>query len=135
MASYNKAIIMGNLGKDPKVAEDGSWTHASVETSNSWKDKKTDEWQEKTTWHRVMAYGYAAEALAKAKKGDTVLIEGSLDAFPPKEEGGEERPYLRASMVANLFRRVAPQVAANNKSHTSKVVKLKTNKKPIAVEQ
>ena len=56
MANYNRTIISGNLGNDPKVADDLSWTHASIATSNSWKDKKTDEWMEKTQWHRVMAY-------------------------------------------------------------------------------
>ena len=51
-----------------------------------------------------MAYGYAAEALAKAKKGDTVLIEGSLDAFPPKEDGGEASVYIKATVVKTIPR-------------------------------
>ena len=88
MANYNRTIISGNLGNDPKVADDGSWTHASIATSNSWKDKKTDEWMEKTQWHRVMAYGYAAEKLAKCVKGENVLIEG-----------GEKSAYIKADKI------------------------------------
>ena len=99
MANYNRTIISGNLGNDPKVADDLSWTHASIATSNSWKDKKTDEWMEKTQWHRVMAYGYAAEKLAKCVKGENVLIEGSLDYFEPKEEGGEKSAYIKADKI------------------------------------
>ena len=99
MANFNRIIVSGNLGNAPKAADDGSWTHASIATSNSWKDKKTDEWKEKTQWHRVMAYGYAAEKLAKCIKGENVMIEGVLDYFDPKEEGGEKSAYIKADKI------------------------------------
>ena len=99
MANFNKAILSGNIGSDPKVAEDGSWTHASIATSNSWKDKKTDEWQEKVQWHRIMAYGYVSEKLAKCKKGQNIMVEGSIDYFEPKEEGQNPSAYIKAEKI------------------------------------
>ena len=46
-----------------------------------------------------MAYGYAAEKLAKCVKGENVLIEGTLDYFEPKEEGGEKSAYIKADKI------------------------------------
>jgi len=83
MPSLNKAIIMGHLGKDPE-------SHATsagklivkfpVATTESWKDKTTGEWINKTEWHNVVIF---AEGLAKyvednVRKGDLVYIEGQL---------------------------------------------------------
>ena len=46
-----------------------------------------------------MAYGYAAEKLAKCGKGDNILVEGQLDYFEPKEEGGEKSAYVKAEKI------------------------------------
>mgnify|MGYP000025109489 FL=1 len=107
MASYINVTAVGNLGKDPKVADDGKWTHCSLATSVSWKDKGTDEWKEKTSWHSIMAYGYAAEKLAKCGKGDQILVNGSLDYFPAKVEGENPSAYINANKIVSLTKREA----------------------------
>lgn len=50
----------------------------SLATKTSWKPKDSDEWKERTEWHRIVAWGQLAEAVKPLKKGDHVLIEGEL---------------------------------------------------------
>ena len=91
MAGVNKVILVGNLGRDPEI----KYTQAnvpvanfSIATSESWKDKTTGEWEEKTEWHRVVAWrGLAERAEAKLKKGTTVLIEGRLETRKWEKDG------------------------------------------------
>ena len=100
MPSYNKTVIIGNMGADPSIKEKS--TYVSVATNESWKDKNTDEWQDKTSWHKVMAYGYVAEKLNKLTKGTNILVEGSLDYFTPKEEGETPAAFIKAQKITNL---------------------------------
>ena len=100
MPSYNKAVLIGNMGGDPSIKEKS--TYVSIATNESWKDKNTDEWQEKTSWHKVMAYGYVAEKLNKLTKGTTILVEGTLDYFTPKEEGETPAAFIKAQKITNL---------------------------------
>ena len=82
MASVNKVIIIGNLGKDPEVryAPSGSAiANVTIATSRSWKDKTSGERQEETEWHRVVFYDRLAEIAGEyLKKGKSVYIEGRL---------------------------------------------------------
>ena len=60
----NKAIIVGNLGRDPEVrytANGSAGANVTVATSESWKDKQSGERQERTEWHRVVFFGRLAE--------------------------------------------------------------------------
>ena len=100
MPSYNKAVLIGNMGGDPSIKEKS--TYVSIATNESWKDKETDEWQERTSWHKVMAYGYQAEKLNKLTKGTTILVEGTLDYFTPKEEGETPAAFIKAQKITNL---------------------------------
>ena len=100
MPSYNKTILIGNMGGDPSIKEKS--TYVSIATNESWKDKDTDEWQERTSWHKVMAYGYVAEKLNKLTKGTTILVEGTLDYFTPKEEGETPAAFIKAQKITNL---------------------------------
>lgn len=91
MAGINKVILVGNLGRDPEV----KYTQAnvpvanfSIATSESWKDKTTGEWEEKTEWHRVVAWrGLAERAEQKLKKGNTVYVEGRLETRKWEKDG------------------------------------------------
>lgn len=80
-ASVNKAMLIGNLGKDPEVRflPNGSGVcHITIATTETWKDS-TDTKQEKTEWHRVVFYGQLAEIVGKyLKKGRSVYIEGRI---------------------------------------------------------
>src|SRR2546429_9595913 len=99
MASVNKVILVGNLGRDPETRynpEGGAITNISVATTDTWKDKASGEKQERTEWHRVVFFSRLAEIAGEdLKKGSQVYIEGSLrtrkwrtrkvrNALPPK---------------------------------------------------
>lgn len=82
MASVNKVIIIGNLGRDPEVryTESGSAiANLNVATTFSWKDKGSGEKREETEWHRVSLFGRTAEVAGEyLRKGSQVYIEGRL---------------------------------------------------------
>ena len=100
MPSQNKTVIIGTMGADPSIKERS--TYVSVATNESWLDKATNEWQEKVSWHKVMAYGYTAEKLNKLSKGTTILVEGTLDYFTPKEEGENPAAFIKAQKITNM---------------------------------
>lgn len=94
--SVNKAIIVGNLGKDPEVrhSQDGkAIVTLSVATSETWRDKQTGERKEKTEWHRVVVFneGLAKVAEQYLKKGAKVYIEGPLQTRKWTDSAGVER--------------------------------------------
>ncbi|MCG2597357.1 single-stranded DNA-binding protein [Achromobacter insuavis] len=82
MASVNKVILVGNLGRDPDVrySPDGAAVcNISVATTSSWKDKTSGQKREETEWHRVVMYGRLAEIAGEyLAKGRSVYIEGRL---------------------------------------------------------
>jgi single-strand DNA-binding protein len=82
MASVNKVIIVGNLGRDPEVryTPNGSAVcNVSVATTRSWKNKESGEKSEETEWHRVVFYDKLAEIAGEyLKKGRSVYVEGRL---------------------------------------------------------
>ncbi|MGR8759476.1 single-stranded DNA-binding protein [Bacillus thuringiensis] len=82
MASVNKVILVGNLGRDPEVRyspDGGAICNMSVATTSSWKDKASGERREETEWHRVVIYGRLAEIAGEyLKKGRSVYLEGRL---------------------------------------------------------
>ncbi|MFD4836140.1 single-stranded DNA-binding protein [Achromobacter sp. NPDC058515] len=82
MASVNKVILVGNLGRDPEVRyspEGAAICNMSIATTSSWKDKASGEKREETEWHRVVMYNRLAEIAGEyLKKGRSVYIEGRL---------------------------------------------------------
>ena len=82
MASVNKVILVGNLGRDPEVRyspEGGAICNVSIATTSSWKDKNSGERREETEWHRVVFYNRLAEVVGEyMKKGRPMYIEGRL---------------------------------------------------------
>ena len=82
MASVNKVIVVGNLGRDPEtryMANGEAVTNIAVATTESWKDKNSGEKKELTEWHRITFYRKLAEIAAQyLKKGSQVYIEGKL---------------------------------------------------------
>lgn len=83
MASVNKVILVGHLGRDPEVRYGADGTSAvcnvSIATTSSWKDKASGERREETEWHRVVFYNRLAEIAGEyLKKGRPVYIEGRL---------------------------------------------------------
>src|SRR3981081_4060968 len=103
MASVNKVILVGNLGRDPETRynpEGGAITNISVATTDTWKDKTSGEKQERTEWHRVVFFSRLAEIAGEyLKKGSQVYIEGSLRTRKWQDKQGNER--YSTEIVAN----------------------------------
>jgi single-strand DNA-binding protein len=79
--SVNQVTLLGNVGNDPEIRRFGERAVAnfSLATSESWKDKRTGEWQESTQWHRVTAWSPLAEIVEKwLKKGSKVYLQGKV---------------------------------------------------------
>lgn len=95
MASVNKAIILGNLGRDPEVkytAGGDAVCNITVATSESWKDKATGEKKEQTEWHSITFFGKLAEICGQyLKKGSSVYIEGSIRTRKYTDKDGQEK--------------------------------------------
>jgi single-strand DNA-binding protein len=95
MASVNKVILIGNLGRDPEVryAPSGSAIcNVTLATSRNWKDKTSGETQEETEWHRVVFYDRLAEIAGEyLKKGRPVYVEGRLKTRKWTDKEGVEK--------------------------------------------
>jgi len=94
MASVNKVILVGNLGRDPEVRympDGGAITNISVATTDTWKDKAGEK-QEKTEWHRVAFFGKLAEIAGEyLKKGSQVYLEGRLQTRKWQDKDGQDK--------------------------------------------
>lgn len=95
MKGVNKVIILGNLGQDPELKympNGDAVVNISVATSESWKDKNTGQQQEKTEWHRVVAFKRLAEIIGEyLHKGSKVYIEGKLQTRKWQDQDGNDR--------------------------------------------
>jgi single-strand DNA-binding protein len=95
MASVNKVILVGNLGRDPETRyapEGGAITNISIATTEQWKDKASGEKQERTEWHRVVFFNRLAEIAGEyLKKGSQVYVEGALRTRKWQDKEGKER--------------------------------------------
>jgi len=95
MASINKVILIGNLGKDPEVRYMPSGSaicNNTVATSRQWKNKESGEKMEETEWHRVSLFDRLAEVAGEyLKKGRSVYIEGRLKTRKWTDKDGVER--------------------------------------------
>lgn len=91
MSGINKVILIGNLGADPetKYAQNGTpITNLRLATSETWKDKQTNERREKTEWHRCVAFGRVAEIAGEyLRKGSKVYVEGSIETSTYEKDG------------------------------------------------
>lgn len=95
MASVNKVILIGNLGRDPETryAPSGdAICNITIATSETWKDKNTGEKKEQTEWHRVVFFGRLAEIAAQyLRKGSPVYVEGRLQTRKWQDKDGQDR--------------------------------------------
>ena len=91
----NKVILIGNLGADPEVkrmTSGDSITTFSIATSESWVDRNTNQRQERTEWHRVVAFRQLADIMAQyLRKGSRVYIEGKLQTRKWQDQNGIDR--------------------------------------------
>ncbi|QTC00482.1 single-stranded DNA-binding protein [Alcaligenes sp. SORT26] len=95
MASVNKVILVGNLGRDPEVrysAEGSAICNISIATTSQWKDRTSGERREETERHRVVFYNRLAEIAGEyLRKGRPVYVEGRLRTRKWTGQDGQER--------------------------------------------
>ena len=108
MASVNKVIIVGNLGRDPEMRTFPSGdqvANVTIATTDKWKDKQTGEMKEATEWHRVVFNGRLAEIAGQyLRKGSQVYVEGSLRTRKWTDQSGVEKysTEIRADQMQML---------------------------------
>ena len=94
MASVNKVILVGHLGKDPEVRympNGDAVANFSIATTDSWKDKSGAR-QERTEWHNIAMYRRLAEIAGEyLKKGSSVYVEGRLQTRKWQDKNGQDR--------------------------------------------
>jgi single-strand DNA-binding protein len=105
--SVNKAILIGNLGKDPEVrnTQGGSKIVTfSLATSESWTDKASGERKEKTEWHRIVVFNERIADIAERflSKGRKVYVEGALQTRKWTDQGGQEK--YTTEVIIDRFR-------------------------------
>lgn len=90
----NHVLLIGRLGGDPEkitFADGGQIANCSVATWKNYKDKRTQEWETLTEWHKVVLRGRAAEFLPDVSKGDMVVVEGEIHTRQYTNKEGYER--------------------------------------------
>ena len=119
MAGINKAIIVGNLGRDPEM----SYTPAglavakfSIATSEEWKDKATGEKKTKTEWHRIVAFGRLAEICGEyLSKGKQVYLEGRIQTSSWEKDGITR---YSTDIIANNMQMLGPKGSDYNRNQS-----------------
>ncbi|WDN89488.1 single-strand DNA-binding protein [Desulfosarcina sp. BuS5] len=122
MAGINKAILVGNLGRDPEM----SYTPAglavakfSIATSEEWKDKATGEKKEKTEWHRIVAFGRLAEICGEyLSKGKQVYVEGRIQTSSWEKDGITR---YSTDIIANTMQMLGPKGAVYDRNQSGPV--------------
>jgi len=108
MASVNKVIVVGNLGRDPEMRTFPSGdqvANVTIATTDKWKDKQSGEMKEATEWHRVVFNGRLAEIVGQyLRKGSQVYVEGSLRTRKWTDKDGIEKftTEIRADQMQML---------------------------------
>ncbi len=106
MASLNKVILIGNLGKDPELRYTGSGqavVNFSLATSERWQGKEGDQ-QERTEWHRIVVWGPQGEMCSKyLKKGRQIYLEGRLQTRQWEDKDGQTRYTTEINASRVLF--------------------------------
>ena len=94
MAGVNKAILVGNLGRDPELRQTPSGQSVcnfTLATSENWTDKNGER-VERTEWHRIVAWGKTGELCAQyLSKGRTVYVEGRIQTREWEDKDGNKR--------------------------------------------
>lgn len=105
--SVNKAILVGNLGRDPEVrsTQDGKKIVSfTLATSESWKDRQSGERKERTEWHRVVVFNENLGEIAEKylRKGSKVFLEGAIQTRKWTDQSGAEK--YSTEIVLQKFR-------------------------------
>lgn len=117
MASVNKVILIGNLGRDPEVRympSGDALATLSIATTDTWKDKEGVK-QERTEWHRVSMFSRLAEIAGEhLKKGSQIYIEGRIQTRKYTDKDGQER--YSTEIVANEMKMLGSRSGGSHDS-------------------
>lgn len=106
MLNLNNATLSGRIGKDPEITrfpDGGMIAKFSLATTESWKDKATNEWKEQTQWHNIVTKNKTAELAERLiKKGQGVYIEGKIVYRSWEDTNGAKR--TSTEIVAETFK-------------------------------
>lgn len=109
--SLNRVILVGNVGKDPEITHipnlDRDVAKFSMATTEVFMDKATNQFQDYTEWHNIVAWGYAAKKVERqVSKGTLVLVEGKIKSRKWKDQNDQDRwtTEIRADSVTVLER-------------------------------
>jgi len=95
MASLNKVMLIGNLGKDPELRHTTSGLAVatfSIATSERIRNKQTNEWEKKTEWHNIVLWDKQATLAGQyLTKGSTIYVEGRLQTRKWQDKSGNDR--------------------------------------------
>ena len=131
MASVNRVILIGNLGKDPEtryMSNGEAVTNITLATTDTWKDKNGEK-QEKTEWHRVTFYRKLAEIAGEyLKKGRSVYIEGRLETRKWTDKNGVER--YTTDIIASDMKMLGNRGAGSSDSDDSNAPQSNSGKSP-----
>ena len=107
--SLNKVILVGHVGKNPEITHipnrDTDVARFSVATTEVFMDKATNQFQDMTEWHNIVAWGYAAKKVERdVTKGTLVLVEGKIKTRKWKDQNDQDRwtTEIRADSVTVL---------------------------------
>ena len=122
--SINKVILLGRLGGDPeiRVSQDGNKiARFSIATSESWKDKNTNEKKDRTEWHRIVIFsaGLADVAEKYLKKGSQIYIEGQIRHRKYTDQSGMEKNI--SEVVLQGYNTTLTMVDNRNNSETNEL--------------
>lgn len=105
MASVNKVILVGHLGRDPEtryLPDGAAITNVSIATTDTWKDKASGEKKEATEWHRLSFFNRLAEIAGEyLKKGALIYVEGRLRTRKWQDKDGNDK-YTTEILVDQL---------------------------------
>ena len=128
MASVNKVILIGNLGKDPEtryMPNGDAVTNITLATTETWKDKLGEK-VEKTEWHRVTFYRKLAEIVAEyVKKGHPIYVEGRLETRKWTDKAGVER--YTTDIIANDMKMLGSKPSSELRQSEARQSKPKTD--------
>ena len=112
----NKVTLIGNLGADPEsrtTQNGGAVSTVRLATAESWRDKETQELQERTEWHRVVFFGRTAEVVTQyLTKGSQIYVEGRIRTQKWQDKDGNDR--YTTEIVANEMQMLGGKGGANN---------------------
>ena len=96
VGSVNKVILLGNLGRDPEIRSMQSGNKMatfSIATSKRWKDKNTQEYKDKTSWHNIVVFSEGLVDIVEkyVKKGAKIYLEGELNTRKWQDQDGNDR--------------------------------------------